>query len=152
MAKSRYKQGKQICSMADFEKSECLYFRIRFGNGFQTKHRSFLISWQYRTLLNFIQSGRVFEAIQVPMAIEIVVCCGEFTQAVLVASKLDADGWTVEGEESISKWLIKTFSKTQFGINFILHGDKTVTWCGNVYLIGVKGTYYEIPAKTFLGW
>lgn len=62
MSKPKYKQGKQICSMADFEKSECLYFKVKFGNKVQTKHRSFLISWQYRTLLNFIQNGWVFEA------------------------------------------------------------------------------------------
>lgn len=62
MPKPKYKKGKQICSMADFEKSECLYFKVKFGDKFKTKHKSFLISWQYRTLLNFIRSGRVFEA------------------------------------------------------------------------------------------
>ena len=50
MSKPKYKQGKQIGSVADFEKSECLYFKVKFGNKIQTKHRAFLISWQYRTL------------------------------------------------------------------------------------------------------
>ena len=62
MSKPKYKQGKQICSIADFEKSECLYFKVKFGGKLQTKHRSFLISWQYRTLKLFIDGGLVFEA------------------------------------------------------------------------------------------
>ena len=62
MSKSKYKQGKQICSMADFENSECRYFKVKFGNRIQTKHRGFLISWQYRTLKLFIDGGLVFEA------------------------------------------------------------------------------------------
>ena len=62
MSKPKYKQGKRIMSMADFEKSECLYFKVKFGNRIQTKHRGFLISWQYRTLKLFIDGGLVFEA------------------------------------------------------------------------------------------
>ena len=62
MSKKKYKQGKQICSIADFDNSDRDYFIIRFGNKPQTKHRSFLISWQYRTLSQFIERGRVFEA------------------------------------------------------------------------------------------
>ena len=72
MSKPKYKQGKQICSISEFDQSECLYFKVRFGNRFQTKHKSFLISWQYRTLLNFIQSGRVFEAEKEVIANEVV--------------------------------------------------------------------------------
>ena len=64
MSKPKYKQGKQICSMADFEKSECLYFKVKFGNKIQTKHRAFLISWQYRTLKMFIDRGWVFETVK----------------------------------------------------------------------------------------
>lgn len=62
MSKSKYKQGKQIYSVFDFEKSDCTYFKVKFGNRIQTKHRGFLISWQYRTLKQFIDGGRVFEA------------------------------------------------------------------------------------------
>ena len=62
MSKSKYKQGKRIMSMADFEKSDCTYFKVKFGNRIQTKHRGFLISWQYRTLKLFIDGGLVFEA------------------------------------------------------------------------------------------
>jgi hypothetical protein len=36
---------------------------INFGlSGFKTRHRSFLISWQYRTLETFINNGKVYEA------------------------------------------------------------------------------------------
>lgn len=63
MAKRKYKRGKPITSMADFENSNCTYFRVYFGcTNPQTKHRGFLISWQYRTLKQFIDRGWVFEA------------------------------------------------------------------------------------------
>ena len=62
MSKPKYKRGKQIKSMADFEKSGSTWFRVLFGMKERTKHRSFLISWQYHTLEMFIRAGRVFEA------------------------------------------------------------------------------------------
>jgi hypothetical protein len=63
MAKKKYKRGKKIESISDFEKSKCDYFIVYFGcTNPQTKHRAFLISWQYRTLLGFIENGFVFEA------------------------------------------------------------------------------------------
>ena len=62
MSKKKYKRGKKIESMSDFEKSKCDYFIVYFGcTNPQTKHRAFLISWQYRTLLSFIEKGLVFE-------------------------------------------------------------------------------------------
>lgn len=62
MTTPKYRTGKQIRSIAEFDQSECKHFRVKFGDKIQTKHRSFLISWQYRTLLNFIQRGWVYEA------------------------------------------------------------------------------------------
>lgn len=62
MSKSKYKRGKQIRSMCDFEHSKALWYKVLFGNSERTKHRSFLISWQYHTLELFISAGRVFEA------------------------------------------------------------------------------------------
>lgn len=65
MSKPKYKQGRQILSIADFAKSDCEYFKVRFNNSLlQTKHRAFLISWQYRTLDIFINRGWVFEAVK----------------------------------------------------------------------------------------
>lgn len=63
MSRRKYKRGKQICSISDFDQSCNEYFIVYFGStNPQTKHRSFLMSWQYRTLLNFIIRGQVFEA------------------------------------------------------------------------------------------
>lgn len=61
----KYKAGKQIKSVGDFEKSECSYFKVFFGNQLQTKHRGFMESWQYHTLEMFVKSGLVFEAIAI---------------------------------------------------------------------------------------
>ena len=58
MSKSRYKQGKQICSISEFDTCESLWYK---WNG-RTTHRSVLISLQYRVLLNTILSGRLYTA------------------------------------------------------------------------------------------
>ena len=60
--KGRYRRGKRIGSVADFEKSRVLWYRVTFGTYERTLHRSFLESWQYHTLDMFIRSGRVYEA------------------------------------------------------------------------------------------
>ena len=58
MSKARYKQGKQIHSISEFDTCESLWYK---WNG-RTRHRSVLISLQYRTLLNTIISGRLYTA------------------------------------------------------------------------------------------
>jgi len=58
MSKARYKQGKQICSIAEFDVCESKWYK---WNG-ATRHRSALMSLQYRTLLNTINSGRLYVA------------------------------------------------------------------------------------------
>lgn len=58
MSKAKYKTGKQIQSISQFDSCEKLWYK---WNG-KTTHRSFLISLQYRTLLNAIISGRLYEA------------------------------------------------------------------------------------------
>ena len=60
--KARYKRGKKIVSVGDFEKSPAIYFRVRFGKDERTRHRGFLESWQYHTLHSFIHGGCVYEA------------------------------------------------------------------------------------------
>lgn len=62
MSRPKFKTGKQIKSISDFDQSECMYFKVRFGNKLQTKHKSFLTSWQYILLKRFIQAGSIFEA------------------------------------------------------------------------------------------
>ena len=58
MSKPRYKQGKRICSISEFETCENLWYK---WNG-KTRHRSALMSLQYRTLLNTIMGGRLYTA------------------------------------------------------------------------------------------
>ena len=58
----KYKRGKKIESVSDFEKSHSLWFRVIFGTNERTKHRGFLMSWQYHTLELFIRRGYVYEA------------------------------------------------------------------------------------------
>lgn len=62
MTLPKYKFGKQIRSITEFDQSECLFYRVKFGKYYRTIHRSFLISWQYRTLLIWIERGWIYEA------------------------------------------------------------------------------------------
>lgn len=64
MSKRKYKRGKLIRSVAEFEKCESAWYIVYFGTTRpKTIHRSFLESWQYRTLKNFINKGEVFIAV-----------------------------------------------------------------------------------------
>ena len=58
MSKPKYKQGRMIESVADFEKSKSKYYKV-YG---KTTHRSWIESWQYRVLENFIKAGAIYEA------------------------------------------------------------------------------------------
>ena len=58
MSKPKYKQGKRICSISEFDTCESLWYK---WNG-KTRHRATLTSLQYRTLLNTIISGRLYTA------------------------------------------------------------------------------------------
>ena len=58
MSKPKYKQGRQIHSISEFDSCESLWYK---WNG-RTRHRSVLISLQYRTLLNTIIGGRLYVA------------------------------------------------------------------------------------------
>ena len=61
MTRPKYKQGKQICSISEFNACENLWYK---WNG-KTVHRSVLISLQYRTLLNAIRLGLIYKAIPI---------------------------------------------------------------------------------------
>ena len=58
MSKAKYKQGKQITSISEFDQCESLWFK--WHN--KTTHRSVLISLQYRTLLGTIRNGALYIA------------------------------------------------------------------------------------------
>ena len=56
--KPKYKQGKRICSISEFDACESTWFK---WNG-KTSHRSVLMSLQYRTLLGLITRGFIYIA------------------------------------------------------------------------------------------
>ena len=58
MSRPKYKQGRQIHSISEFDSCESLWYK---WNG-RTRHRSVLMSLQYRTLLNTIIGGRLYVA------------------------------------------------------------------------------------------
>lgn len=58
MSKSKYKRGKIINSISEFDACPNLFYKWRD----KTVHRSVLISLQYRTLLNAIISGTIWTA------------------------------------------------------------------------------------------
>ncbi len=66
----KYKSGKPIQTVADFENSKCDFFMVTFWNRTTPRHRGFLISWQYRTLKNFIDRGWIYEADSMQNAIQ----------------------------------------------------------------------------------
>ena len=57
VSKPKYKLGKKIETVADFEKSTCTFFKI----GIKTYHRDWLENFQYRVLKNYISSGNLHE-------------------------------------------------------------------------------------------
>ena len=57
MSKPKYKLGKKIETVADFEKSTCTFFKV----GTKTTHRAWIESWQYRLLKEAIKRGILFE-------------------------------------------------------------------------------------------
>lgn len=60
--KTKYKRGRKIVSVGDYEKSPAALFCVRFGMDERTKHRGFLDSWQYHTLHSYIHRGWIYEA------------------------------------------------------------------------------------------
>lgn len=66
----KYKTGKQIRTVADFENSERDFFMVTYGNRTTPCHRALLISWKYRTLKLFIERGWIYEADSMQNAIQ----------------------------------------------------------------------------------
>jgi hypothetical protein len=58
MSKRKYKKGKQINSIAEFERSSCEFFIWNYA----TRHHTVLESLQYRTLKEIIKHGCLYEA------------------------------------------------------------------------------------------
>ena len=64
---SKYKKGKQIRSISEYEISTKLngqkMFWINCGPKGYVRHVGWIESWQYRLLKQFIEGGFVFEAV-----------------------------------------------------------------------------------------
>ena len=54
----KYRKGKKIKSVAEYEESKSLFFMIHN----KTTHKAWIDSFQYRTLKNLIINGVVYEA------------------------------------------------------------------------------------------
>lgn len=57
-SESKYKAGRKIESIADFSTCESVYYKCHN----MTKHRAFLMSMQYRALVNIINNGYLYTA------------------------------------------------------------------------------------------
>ena len=62
MSKPKYKAGRPVYTVGEFERCESLFFKVRFGSNLKTLHRSFLEAWQFHTLQWFCRCGKVYEA------------------------------------------------------------------------------------------
>lgn len=62
---SKFIKGKQLLTVSDFDQCESLWYIVYYdGIHPKTRHRSVLISLQYRTLMNYIRKGAIYEAIE----------------------------------------------------------------------------------------
>lgn len=62
MSQRRYRKGKQIDSIAEFERSKSQWFVVKYGAREKTTHIGWVMSWQYRMLKDCINAGRLYEA------------------------------------------------------------------------------------------
>ena len=65
MSKRKYRKGRQITSIADFDKSGRTWFIVKYGTNEKTTHVGWVESWQYHCLKNMIETGRIFEAMEI---------------------------------------------------------------------------------------
>lgn len=65
MENQKHKKGKKITSLQAFEKSDCVWFQVKYGgDDFKLFHRGALENLTVKTLQNWIYSGRLFETIK----------------------------------------------------------------------------------------
>jgi len=62
MSKRKYERWYPVRSIAEFEELQFDWYIVRYGNKYKTTHRSFLISQQYRVLVNKINGGDIWIA------------------------------------------------------------------------------------------
>ena len=62
MTARKFQKGRPVLSIADFSRCSCEWFWIAFGSTEKAVHRSFVISWQYRIIEDFIKRRQIFVA------------------------------------------------------------------------------------------
>ena len=67
MTMRKYKLGKRLTSMAEFEQSDKTFFIIRFKDALGTRSRKIIEGWQYKTIKAYIDKGHLFEADEVKL-------------------------------------------------------------------------------------
>ena len=62
--KRKYKKGRQLQTVSDFENSTSNWFIVCYGikEKEKTTHRGWITSWQYHMLKDIANSGRLYEA------------------------------------------------------------------------------------------
>ena len=65
MSRRKYKLGKRLTSVAEFDQSTKQFYIIRFGDALGTRSRKIIIGWQYKTIKDYIENGHLFEADEV---------------------------------------------------------------------------------------
>ena len=65
MSKRKYLKTNQICTLAEFEKSKCMWFELHCGENMRMWHRSALMSLQVHTLQTWLNKGYVYETKEV---------------------------------------------------------------------------------------
>lgn len=62
MTRAKYKLGKRLTSIEEFDNSDRAFFIIRFRDALGTRSRTIVEGWQYKTVKAYIEKGHLFEA------------------------------------------------------------------------------------------
>ena len=121
MSGKKYKQGDAIWSLRELDKQEFIFF-----NG-KVYHRGWWQSWQYRTLRDYLDSGRLFRAYVVYENSDDIL---EKLWDVFEDVPMNPDTECIESDfmhfeagthrEEIWHWFDERHSK---GVHFLLYGE-----------------------------
>lgn len=64
--KGKYKRGRLITSLDDFDKCESDYYKVLFGadgSRERTMHKGYMVGWQFHYISCMIHGKKVYEAV-----------------------------------------------------------------------------------------
>ena len=67
MSKAKYKRGRLITSLDDFDKCQSKFYMVLFGadrKNEKTMHKGYMVGWQARYVRDMIYDKRVYEAVR----------------------------------------------------------------------------------------